>query len=139
MGRVGRLAGALIARTGERWFLVGNPKEPFDFAAAGWDSPGVVDALARPYIELRRAADHDRDYALEGSCLEIDVEDEALARLLDERMVIRRNASVSERLWRLVVDTGEATGEAGAVDARWLAAVPAPVWQAVRDTVLRCS
>lgn len=51
------------------------------------------------------------------------------------RLVIHRNASVSERLWRLVTQ-GEAEPR---TDARWLGQMPASVWNVVRDGVLKCS
>jgi hypothetical protein len=135
MARVGRLAGAILAETAGEFFLVGNLKEPCDFAAAGFQAPKEVDAVKRPYIKL--VAKH--QVAVTGPYLTIDCEGEALARLLAERLVIERNGSVSERLWRLITDPGgreEVPDEP--VNARWLAEMPAEIWQIVRDTVLRC-
>jgi hypothetical protein len=136
MARVGRLAGALLAETGGEFFLVGNTKEPCDFEAAGFESPGEIDALGRRYIRLapRRAVELAAPY------LRLDLEGEALAALLAERLLIERNASVSDRLWRLLMDPSgqEELPEDEAVDARWLAEIPAPIWGIVRDTVLRC-
>jgi hypothetical protein len=136
MARVGRLAGALLAETGGEFFLVGNTKEPCDFEAVGFESPGEVDALERRYIRLapRRAVELAAPY------LRLDLEGEALAGLLAERLLIERNASVSDRLWRLLIDPSgqEELPEDEAVDARWLAEIPAPIWEIVRDTVLRC-
>lgn len=136
MARVGRLAGAILAETNGRWFLVGNPKEPCDFEAAGFVSPGTIDAIARPYVALepRDAVD------LEAPWLELPLEGEALAERIADRMLIRRNASVSERLWMLVIGADEETGAAPAspVDAEWLVRMPGRVWEVVRDSVLRC-
>ncbi len=136
MARVGRLAGALLAETGGEFFLVGNTKEPCDFEAAGFESPGEIDALERRYIRLapRRAVE------LAAPHLRLDLEGEALAVLLAERLLIERNASVSDRLWRLLIDPSgqEELPQDEAVDARWLAEIPAPIWGIVRDTVLRC-
>jgi hypothetical protein len=136
MARVGRLAGAILAETGGEFFLVGNTKEPCDFEAAGFESPGEIDALERRYIRLapRRAVELAAPY------LTLDLEGEALAALLAERLLIERNASVSDRLWRLLIDPSgqEELPEDEAVDARWLAEIPAPIWGIVRDTVLRC-
>jgi hypothetical protein len=136
MARVGRLAGALLAETGGEFFLVGNTKEPCDFEAAGFESPGEIDALERRYIRLapRRAVELAAPY------LRLDLEGEALAALLAERLLIERNASVSDRLWRLLIDPSgqEELPQDEAVDARWLAEIPAPIWRIVRDTVLRC-
>ncbi len=136
MARVGRLAGALLAETGGEFFLVGNTKEPCDFEAAGFESPGAIDALERRYIRLapRRAVELAAPY------LRLDLEGEALAGLLAERLLIERNASVSDRLWRLLIDPSgqDELPEDEAVDARWLAEIPAAIWGIVRDTVLRC-
>jgi hypothetical protein len=51
--------------------------------------------------------------------------------------VIKRNGSVSERLWRLVTQPEVHEGKAE-IDARWLGEVPTAIWQIVQDTVLRC-
>ena len=67
--------------------------------------------------------------------LVLDVEGDALLRLLERRHVIERTGLVSERLWRVI--THEQTGEA--IDARWLGAVPEHVWEIVRESILRCS
>lgn len=136
MARVGRLAGAILAETGGEFFLVGNTKEPCDFNAAGFEAPGEIDALKRRYIKLvaRGAVELAPPY------LTLGLEGEALAALLAERLLIERNASVSDRLWRLLMDPSgqEELPEGDAVDARWLAEIPAPIWGIVRDTVLRC-
>jgi hypothetical protein len=136
MARVGRIAGAILAETGGEFFLVGNTKEPCDFEAAGFESPGEIDALERRYIRLapRRAVELAAPY------LRLELEGEALPALLAERLLIERNASVSDRLWQLLMDPSgqEELPEDEAVDARWLAEIPAPIWGIVRDTVLRC-
>ncbi len=136
MARVGRLAGALLAETGGEFFLVGNTKEPCDFEAAGFESPGEIDALERRYIRLAAR----REVELAGPYLTLDLEGETLAALLAERLLIERNASVSDRLWRLLIDPSgqEELPEDEAVDVRWLAEIPAHIWGIVRDTVLRC-
>jgi hypothetical protein len=136
MARVGRLAGAILAETGGEFFLVGNTKEPCDFEAAGFESPGEIDALERRYIRLTAR----REVELAAPYLTLDLEGEALAALLAERLLIERNASVSDRLWRLLIDPSgqEELPEDEAVDARWLTEIPTPIWGIVRDTVLRC-
>jgi hypothetical protein len=135
MARVTRLAGAILAETAGEFFLVGNLKEPCDFAAAGFEPPNEVDAVKRPYVKLQ--AKH--QVAVNGPYLTIDCEGEALARLLAERLVIERNGSVSERLWRLITDpSGRDELVDGPLNARWLAEMPSEIWQIVRDTVLRC-
>ncbi len=103
--RIGRWMGAIVVEVGGEQRLVGEPKEPCTFAPpVPLSSPLEVDA--RPLDEL--------------------------AALVSARLVIARNGSVSERLWRLVTHDG-------ADRAQWLVDVPAHVWDVVRDAVLRCS
>jgi hypothetical protein len=136
MAHVGRLAGAILAETGGEFFLIGNIKEPCDFEAAGFESPGEIDALERRYIRLvpRRTVEIAAPY------LRLELEGESLAVLVAERLLIERNASVSDRLWRLLIDPSghDELLEDEVVDAPWLAEIPAPIWGIVRDTVLRC-
>jgi hypothetical protein len=136
MARVGRLAGAILAESCGEFFMIGNTKEPCDFAAAGFESPGEINALKQSYIRLvtRRAIELAPPY------LTLELEGEALGALLAERLLIERNASVSDRLWRLLMDpTGqEGLREDEVINARWLAEIPAPIWAIVRDSVLRC-
>jgi hypothetical protein len=134
MALVGRLAGAVLAQSGDDYFLIGDLKQPCEFAAAGFESPGEIEPTVRPYVKLKRLAPQGK-VKIPPPCLELDIEGEALARLLAARFLIERNGSVSDRLWRLVV--GTESGER--VDARWLAAVPETVWKIVRDGVLKCS
>jgi len=136
MARAGRLAGAILAETGGRFFLIGNTKEPCDFEAAGFDPPEAIDALKRPYIPLSAR----RTVEIRPPCLTLDLEGEQLAATLAERLLIERNGSVSERLWRLLMDPDgqEELPLDQPVDVRWLGEMPAPIWNIVRDTVLRC-
>jgi hypothetical protein len=71
------------------------------------------------------------------------VDGEALAQLLAQRLLIVRNASVSDRLWRLILcPDPQADVEIPAtavIDARWLVEMPLLLWQIVRDAVLKCT
>lgn len=105
MARIGRWMGAIIVEVNGVQAMVGNPKEPCSF------TPPVP--LSSP----------------------LTVEDrplEELAAIVRARLVITRNDSVSERLWRLIT-----CDKLTQVD--WLIETPAPVWEIVRDSVLRCS
>lgn len=137
MARVARLAGAIVAQTRGDVYLVGNPKVPCDFALAGFEPPPAVDARARPFIRLSPC----RAVELAPPVLALDVEGEALPQLLAGAFLIERTGSVSERLWRLVIEQGgdDRVASSDVVAARWLGEVPPAVWQIVRDTVLRCS
>lgn len=137
MACVGRLAGAILAETEGQFFLVGNPKEPCDFAAVGFEPPGVINAMERPFVRLSPC----RSVQVPQPYLTVDVEGEALARLLVDRFVIQRNGSVSDRLWRLVTDPKQENCAVldGPIEARWLGEIPTEIWQIVRETVLKCT
>jgi hypothetical protein len=140
MARVGRLAGAILAETEGGYFLVGNTKRPCDWRAAGFEPPGDLDATARPFVRLARAPAAPA-VEVAGPWLEVPVEGEELARGLAARLLIDRNGSVSDRLWRLVLrgdPDAEDPPRDAVVDARWLYEVPAPIWDIVRAQVLRC-
>ena len=138
MSRVGRLSGALLAETEGQYFLVGNLKRPCDFLAAGFQAPPApIDALARPWVRLQPAG----AVAVSGPWLRLDLEGEALPRALAERLLIERNASVSDRLWRLLLSPdadGDPPPADTMIDARWLGEIPTHLWQVVRQSVLTC-
>ncbi len=137
MARVGRLAGAILSETQGEFYLVGNTKMPCDWAAAGFEPPGEIDALKRPFVRLSpcRPAEVTPPYLL------VEVEGDALPRLLVDVFLIQRTGSISERLWQLV--SGQCDEDTGPVaevtPARWLGEVPEPIWRIVRDAVLRCT
>lgn len=137
MARVGRLAGAILVESGADFFLVGNTKRPCDWNAAGFEPPGELDAVARPYVRLARSG----AVNVVGPWLEMSIEGEELARKLAGRFLVERNGSVSDRLWRLVIRAepdGDDPPPETVVDARWLVEAPSHVWEIVRQQVLRC-
>ena len=121
MARVGRYKGAIIVEAGGAQWLVGNPKEP---------CAEVLDTLEAPYVRaLATTVPLVPGFVVDGE------EGAALALALAGKLVIARNGSVSERLWRLV--RGE--GTTGEPRLQWLAEIPQPIWEIVREQVLRCS
>ena len=136
MARVGRLAGALLVHTREDYFMVGDTKEPCDFVAAGFEAPSEIDMTTRRHLKLAPR----REVKISPPCLIFDLEGEPLAKTLAERLLIDRNGSVSERLWRLVFDPSaeDEVPADGIVSARWLTEMPTEFWAIIRDTVLRC-
>jgi hypothetical protein len=137
MARVGRLAGALLAQTDGRYFLVGNTKRPCDWLGAGFAAPGEINAIARPYVPLELVG----PLAVSGPWLELALEGEPLLRRMTDAFIIERNGAVSDRLWRLVLqEDPEADGPPpdAVIDARWLGELPPHLWRMVRDTVLKC-
>lgn len=140
MARVGRLAGALVIETvvgGEAaWFLAGDTKVPCDWSAAGFAVPAERDAKRVRLVRLVAAGTP----AISGTTLAVGLEGEEAARSVAERLTIDRTGSVSERLWRLVVGDAEADAPSErTVAAAWLCELPSPVWDVVRDAVLKCS
>lgn len=127
--RVGRLAGAILLESGGEFFLIGNPKEPCDWAKAGFVEPPEIDARARPFIPLAAI----RAVQIAPPCLRIEYA-AGLAELIASRFVIARNGSVSDRLWRLIVKDNR-----DEIDTTWLARIPDEIWAIVRDAVLKCS
>lgn len=118
MARLGRWKGALVLQTATGWWLIGQPKEP---------CPLCPDTLLPPYVQPLPGP-----VELTAS-LELEEEDGALlAPRLAARLLIARNGSTSERLWRLVCHNG-------ATSAAWLTEIPAHVWEVVREAILRCS
>jgi hypothetical protein len=135
MARIGRLAGALLVETRDEWWLVGNTKEPCDWAKQGFEAPAEVDAAKRPYLRLQRAGKP----TIGEPHLVVEEEGELLAREVARRLLVERNGSVSERLWRLVLGVEEPNeAQRGGIASRWLIEAPDPIWRIVRDSVLRC-
>jgi hypothetical protein len=138
MARAFRLAGAIVAQSGEDYFQIGVTKEPCDYAGAGFDRPESEPASAPWFVRLRPLPARVR---LSPPWLELSIGGEDLARTLSERFVIERNGSVSERLWRLVLAGGDPDADDESrerIDARWLGEMPSPIWRMIRETVLRC-
>jgi hypothetical protein len=137
MSRVGRLGGAILAETGQDYFLVGTLKRPCDFPAAGFARPAAETDAHLRYIRLDRSG----PLAVPGPWLTLPLEGPALLCALSERLLVERNGSVSDRLWRLVLGPepdDEAPPDA-VVDARWLGEMPGHLWRIVREAVLRCT
>lgn len=136
--RITRLAGAILLETGETYFLIGNTKEPCNWAEAGFLAPEKIDAVHHPFLPLTPV----RAVQVGAPCIRMEcgIPPAGLAELIAARFVIARNGSVSDRLWRLV--TGEtdltASGHKQDIDGTWLAALPDSIWGIVRDAVLRC-
>ncbi len=136
MAKVSRLGGAILAITGNDYFLIGDLKEPLDFVKAGFVTPPVISGKDTPYVRLTRAADG--ALQVSGEFLTMELEGEDLAKKLVSLFVIHRNGSISERLWRLVTESSKSSDRDTGIAARWLGETPDEIWEAVRDSVLRC-
>ena len=133
MAIVGRLAGGILAKSENDFYLVGNLKEPCDFPAAGFVDPGEINPLERPFIKLEVSGNP----RIKTPIMNLDLEGEELADVLSKRLVIKRNGSVSERLWDLIFDAEEYGGRQE-IDAAWLGRIPEGVWEIVREEILSC-
>lgn len=104
---VGRLAGALFAQCDHSFFLIGNTKQPCDWSACGLTAPGEIDALKRPFVRLAPL----RPLDIPAPRLRIEIAEEQAAEMLPQvladRFLIERNGSVSDRLWRLILQQGD--------------------------------
>lgn len=137
MVKIGKLAGGLLARTGDDFYLVGELKVPCDWTAAGFQDPGEIAALERHYLKLTPLPGTNPEIAEPYLELSSEISGDALGKLLYERMVIQRNASVSERIWDLIFDAEENEGRT-VVNVDWLAEIPGEIWEIVRDQILTC-
>ena len=141
MSTVARIGGALLLASEGRFYVVGEPKRPIDWAAEGFERPPHVDRPTTseriPWFALDRSpgAGPPRPLAA-GPRLAFPKEGLAACDALHAFLTIRRNGSVSERLWQLVIESSNLDGDEA--DGRWLAVVPLPVWEIVRDGVLTC-
>jgi hypothetical protein len=130
---VSRIAGGMIAETRGEYFLIGELKEPCDFARIGFQEPRVSEENHRILYQKLQVTG---PIVLEAEeYLEMETRGEDLARLLYKRFVVPRNNSVSNRLWNAVICEKDAQGR---VDARWLERMPDGIWDIVRDSLLRC-
>jgi hypothetical protein len=140
MARVGRLSGGLLLETkvnGEpAWFLVGDTKVPCDWSAAGFDKPAERDVIHERFVRLKaRGAPN-----LTGTTLSVALEGAEAARAIAERLTVSRSGSVSERLWNLILGEDEVEEPTGrTIPCAWLCEMPAPVWDIVREAVLKCT
>jgi hypothetical protein len=136
MARMGRLAGSLLVESEGTYSLVGFPKEPCDFAKHGLGTPPAPEAWGGPFVTLAHTAHVD----LGNVILSFSLEGPALLSALAARLLVTRNSSVSERLYRQIVEADDEGNVApGVRDARWLTDMPLHLWTIVRDSVLRCS
>lgn len=139
IARITRLAGAILLEGAGQFFLVGNTKEPCDWSHAGFVPPAAPTSGAAQVTALSPV----RPVHIENPCLIFAWNGdtaESLAQLLGNRLLIQRNASVSERLWRLVTGENQERDErfANELEASWLVRMPEAVWNIVRETVLKC-
>lgn len=129
---VARMAGAMVYRRGQKYFLVGEIKEPCDFAQFGFVTPELN---RKKSVELQ-VSDPTKLKALNFELL-VDFQS---ADAVYDHFAIYRNSSISERITSLVKDFSQkiTVEDHECIDARWLAQTPMPIWTMVREGVLKC-
>ena len=136
--RAARLAGAILVECADQYFLVGNTKEPCDWPASGFNKPpepvaGQIPVLAMESVQQVRLAGSSLIFEWNGNA------PESCAHVLAKRLLIQRNGSVSERLWRLVTgESDESIASVAETEATWLVQMPEAVWNIIRENVLKC-
>lgn len=138
MARVGRIAGCLLVKSEGVYALIGYPKEPCAWEEHGFVPPSEMQHWEAPYCRLQTLEGIAPD--LSEVFLEVELEGEPLRDALMDRLLVARNGSVSERLWRLIVGADDEGNVApGPRKARYLTETPQAIWNVVKDAVLRCS
>jgi hypothetical protein len=136
--RITRLAGAILLEQENQYFLIGNTKQPCNWQQEGFETPDEIDAVKQPFLLLTPV----RTIAIEGQHLTVDQSNGAteLAQALATRFLIRRNGSVSDRLWRIVTGENDETGASAEqqINITWLIDMPERIWEIVRDAALKC-
>jgi hypothetical protein len=136
---VSRLAGAILLERDGEFFLIGNTKTPCDWNAEGFVAPAEVDAIKQPVLPIA-SNDNSTPVSPILTVRDSELSSEAIAQILANRFLIRRNGSVSERLWRIIIgenDESTATPELP-IRVDWLISMPSHVWEIVRETALKC-
>ncbi len=133
MAKVGRFCGAVLAESNGEFFIVGDLKTPADYPAAGFVDPGELLPLENRFVRLEVSGSPE----IEPPYFNCQLESEELALKLFHRLVIKRNGSVSDRLWNLIFEVDENDGQ-DVIDASWLTEMPDEIWEIVQDQVLRC-
>jgi hypothetical protein len=136
IARIGRLAGAILAECDGTYLLIGNTKEPCNWEQSGFTKPTEIDARKTPVLQLEPLPNASISISSPHLVLTLTREQkDTYAPTIASRFLITRNASVSDRLWNLI--TEETSNPE--LEATWLLNLPDPIWQIVRDTVLKCT
>lgn len=150
-----RLGGALMMVSPASGYmaLVGETKEPVDFEALGLYPPPLNRmASLEPVFQLKPKGPVTLQRPQLALAVPENQTEEWLAEYVAKTLLIRRNGSVSERLWNLAIESSppliQTLGQNsppwleqldGVRDLTWLTIVPLSVWEIVRESVLRCS
>jgi hypothetical protein len=132
MFEVYRFSGAILLKKENKFYLIGNLKEPCNFMDYGFESQ-EIDPLKNPYVPLKIIDEYKT--ALLNNPIFIIISNksiEEIAKILSDKLLIKRNGSVSERLWNLIKENQKDN------NITWLIDIPEEIWEIVRENVLKC-
>ena len=132
MAKLGLLHGSFLLETEGRFFQIGDTKEPADYNNAGFEKPDF-DPMESHYVELKINGSPE----INEPYLQFSDEGEELCEKIYEKLVIKRNASTSVRMWYLFFDAEEYNGQR-VIDLQWLLDIPNEIWEIVQDEVWSC-
>lgn len=136
---ISRLAGAILLECDGQFFLIGNTKIPCHWQTEGFEPPAEIDAVKQPVFPLTSRSKATRTFPVLVAQV-TGLTGEALAQVLADRFLIRRNGSVSERLWRIITRESDDTTSSAEfpIPIDWLVSMPSDIWEIVRETALKC-
>ncbi|MFA4793887.1 precorrin-3B C(17)-methyltransferase [Leptospira kirschneri] len=132
---IGRLGGAILLKTLEKFYILGRLKSLIRFEEYGFQDPGEYH---NKYLELK-VLDPEKilNFPFEFFMF---LPNQILPEEIYEKLAIHRNSSISERLLNYVYDKSEKVFLNGQeyTDVSWLGLVPLEVWNLVRGILLKC-
>ena len=133
MSKLAFIHGAYLVESEGRYFQVGNTKEPANYEKAGFVAPQNFVPLEQKYVELEVCGTPE----IKEPYVTFTEEGEGLCEKVYQRLVIKRNASTSTRMWYLFFDAEEYSGQR-VIDLQWLMEIPAEIWEIIQDEVWTC-
>ncbi|EKR71564.1 precorrin-3B C(17)-methyltransferase [Leptospira noguchii] len=132
---IGRLGGAVLFKTLEKFYILGRLKNPICFEKYGFQDPGEY---YNKYFELK-VLDPEKvlNFSFESLMF---LPNQILPEVIYEKLIIHRNSLISERILSYVYDKSEKVFLNGQeyTNISWLGLVPLEVWNLVRGILLKC-
>jgi precorrin-3B C17-methyltransferase len=134
--KIGRLGGALLVNIREKYFLVGEFKEPCLLNDHGFKE---IEQKNETHVYNIELLDKIKNPEIEYSFISAELKENLLLDL-SLKWIIKRNGSVSERLTGLIKDHSSSViyKKKKYIDITWLAQMPTSVWGIVRENILKC-
>lgn len=133
MAKVGLIHGAFLVESEGHFYQVGDVKEPANYEKFGFVTPESFDPMQQNFVELEICGEP----KISEPCLSFKDDGEDFCNKLHQRLVIKRNASTSVRMWYLFFDAEEYAGQK-VIDLQWLMEIPEEIWEIIQDEVWTC-